>query len=81
MLSPYEMLQSHGLQHASLTFASLYSKFAQTHVYWVGDAIQPSHPLLPRSPPNLNLSSIRVFSNEAKGLLGSSYQVAKVLEL
>ena len=33
MLSPYEMLQSHGLQHASLIFASLYSKFAQTHVY------------------------------------------------
>ena len=22
-------------------------EFAQTHVYWVGDAIQPSHPLLP----------------------------------
>ena len=24
--------------------------FAQTHVYWVGDAAQPSHPLLPPSP-------------------------------
>ena len=22
-------------------------EFAQTHVHWVGDAIQPSHPLLP----------------------------------
>ena len=31
-------------------------EFAQTHVYWVGDAIQPSHPLLPTSPPALNLS-------------------------
>ena len=26
-------------------------KFAQTHVHWVGDAIQPSHPLSSPSPP------------------------------
>ena len=31
-------------------------EFAQTHVYWVDDAIQPSHPLPPPSPPVLNLS-------------------------
>ena len=31
-------------------------EFAQTHVYWVSDAIQPSHPLSPPSPPALNLS-------------------------
>ena len=31
-------------------------EFTQTHVYWVGDAIQPSHPLLPSSPPAFNLS-------------------------
>ena len=31
-------------------------EFAQTHVHWVGDAIQPSHPLWPPSPPALNLS-------------------------
>ena len=37
----------------------------QTHVHWVGDAIQPSHPLLSPSPPTFNLSSIRVFSNES----------------
>ena len=30
--------------------------FTQTHVYWVGDTIEPSHPLLPPSPPALNLS-------------------------
>ena len=36
-------------------------EFTQTHVYWVGDAIQPSHPLLSPSPPTFNL---RVFSNE-----------------
>ena len=38
-------------------------EFAQTHVHWVNDAIQQSHPLLPTSPA-LNLSSIRVFSSE-----------------
>ena len=26
-------------------------ELAQTHVHWVGDAVQPSHPLLPPSPP------------------------------
>ena len=31
-------------------------EFAQTHVHWFGDAIQPSHPLPPPSPPALNLS-------------------------
>ena len=29
---------------------------AQIHIYWVSDAIQPSHPLLPLSTPALNLS-------------------------
>ena len=48
----------------------------QTHVHWVGDAIQPSHPLLSPSPPALNLS-------QHQGLFKwviSSHQVAKVLE-
>ena len=35
--------------------------FAQTHVHWVGDAIQSSHPLSPCSSFALNLSHIRVF--------------------
>ena len=53
------------------------SEPAQTHVHWVGDAIQPSHPLSSASPPALNLS-------QHQGLfqwVGSSHQVAKVLEL
>ena len=29
---------------------------AQTHVHQVSDAIQPSYPLLPSSPPTFNLS-------------------------
>ena len=31
-------------------------EFAQTHVHWVSDAIQQSHPLLPPSPPAFNIS-------------------------
>ena len=30
--------------------------FTQTHVHWVSDAIQPSHPLLSPSPPTFILS-------------------------
>ena len=37
----------------------------QTHVHWVGEANQPSHPLLSPSPPALNLSQHLVFSNES----------------
>ena len=32
-------------------------EFAETHVHWVGDGIQLSHPLLPSSPPALSLSN------------------------
>ena len=31
-------------------------ELAQTHVHWVGDAIQPSHLLSSPSPPSFNLS-------------------------
>ena len=40
-------------------------EFTQTHVHRVGDAIQPSHPLLSPSPPAPIPPSIRVFSNES----------------
>jgi len=40
-------------------------ELAQTHVYWVGDAIQPSHSLSSPSPPAFNLSQYRVFSSES----------------
>ena len=48
----------------------------QTQVHWVGDAIQPSHPLSSPSPPALKLS-------QHQGLfkwVSSSHQVTKVLE-
>ena len=37
----------------------------QTHVHWVSDAIQLSHPLLSPSPPALNLSQHQCLSNES----------------
>ena len=40
-------------------------EFIQTHVHWVGDAIQASHPLSSPSPPAPNPPSTRVFSNES----------------
>ena len=40
-------------------------ELTQTHVHWVGDAIQPSHPLLFPSPPVSLFPSIRVFPNES----------------
>ena len=36
-------------------------EFTQTHVHWVSDAIQPSHPLLFPSPPAFNLSQHQSF--------------------
>ena len=52
-------------------------EFTQTHVHWLGNAIQPSHPLsLSLSPPTPNPS-------QHQGLfrwVSSSHQVAKVLE-
>ena len=46
----------HGLQHARPPFHHQLPEFTQTRVHWVGDAIQPSHPLSSPSPPALNLS-------------------------
>ena len=40
-------------------------KFTQTHVHWVSDAIQPSHPLLSLILLPSIFPSIRVFSNES----------------
>ena len=51
-------------------------EFTQTHVHWIDDGIQPSHPLLAPSSPAFNLS-------QNQGIFQwvcSSHQVAKVLE-
>ena len=51
-------------------------EFTQTHVHWVSDAIQPSHPLSSPSPSALNLSQHQGLFK----LISPSHQVAKVLE-
>ena len=43
---------------------SLSPRVCLNSCHWVGDAIQPFHPLLPASPPALNLPSIKIFSSE-----------------
>ena len=48
-------------------------EFAQTHVHWVGDAIQPSHPLSPPSAFAFNLSQ----HQDLFQWVSSSHQVAK----
>ena len=51
-------------------------EFVQVHVYCISDAIQPSHPLTPSSPPALNLS-------QHQGLFQwviCSHQMTKILE-
>ena len=67
-----DSLWPHELQHTWLPSLHL-QEFAQIHIHWVGDAIQPSHPLLPPSPPALSLC-------QHQGLLqwvGFLHQVAK----
>ena len=51
-------------------------EFIQTHVHWVGDAIQPSHPLWSLSRPSFNLSQHQGLFKWVRSL----HQVAKVLE-
>ena len=61
---------------ASLIITNCQSLF-KLNVHWVGDATQPSHPLLSPSPPAFNLS-------QHQGLfkwVSSLRQVAKVLEV
>ena len=70
-----DTLQHHEPQHARPPCRSPTARATQTHVHWIGDAIQPSHPLSSPSPPALNLS-------QHQGLckwVSFSHHVAKVL--
>ena len=70
-----DSLQPHESQHTRPPCPSSTPRVHPTHVHWVGDAIQPSHPLSSPSPA-LNLS-------QHQGLfqwVSSSHQLAKVLE-
>ena len=72
-----DSLRPHEPQHARLPVHHQLLEFTQTHIHWVGDAIQPSHPLSTPSTPAFNLT-------QHQGLfqwVSSLHQVAKVLEL
>ena len=72
-----DSLWPHGLQHAILSCPSPTPGSYSNSRPWVGDDIQPPHPLLSPSTPALNLS-------QHKGLfqwVSSLHQAAKVLQL
>ena len=64
-----DSLRPHEPQHSRLPCPSQLPESTQTHVRWVGDVIQPFHPLLSLSPPASIFPSIRVFSNESALLI------------
>ena len=68
----------HPMNHSTpgLPVHHQFPEFTQTHVHWVSDDIQPSHPLSSPSPPSLNLSQ----HQDLFKWVSSSHQVAKVLE-
>ena len=71
-----DSLWPHELQHTRPPCPSPTPRVTQTHVHWVGDAIQPSHPLLSPPSPVGSLS-------QHQGLfkwVSSLHQVAKLLE-
>ena len=61
---------------ADLPFHQQLQEFTQTHVHWVGDAIQLSHPLLSPSPPAFNHSQNQGFFQWVSSL----HQGPKVLQ-
>ena len=59
-----DSLRPHGLQHTRLPCHHQLPELAQTHVYWVSDAIQPYHPL---SCPSLPAFTHSAFNPPASG--------------
>ena len=72
-----DSLQPHELQYARPPCPSPLPEFTQTHVHWVGDAIQSSHPRSSPSPPAPNPSQHQSLFQWVNSL----HEVAKVLEL
>ena len=68
------------MNHSTLGFPVHHLEFlehAQTHVHWVSDVIQTSHPLSPLSPLDLSLSQHQGFFQRVR----FSHKVAKVFKL
>ena len=71
-----DSLRPHESWHARPPCPSPTPEFTQTHVHWVSDAIQPSHPLSSPSPLAPNPSQHQSLFQS----VNSSHEVAKVLE-
>ena len=71
-----DSLRPHGLQHARPLYLYQLPELTQTHIHWVSDAIQTSHPLPPSSPFVFSLSQNQGLFH----LVGSLHQGAKVLD-
>ena len=77
--SIHGIFQARVLEWVAIAFSYVHQQLpelTQTHAHWIGDAIQPSHPLSSPSPPTFSLS-------QCQGLfqwVSFSHQVAKVLE-
>ena len=71
-----DSLRPHESQHTRLPVHHQLLEFTQTHVHWVSDAIQPSHPLSSPSPPAPNPSQHQSLFQ----WVNSSHEVAEVLD-
>ena len=71
-----DYLRPHGLQHSRSPCPSPTLGVYSNSCHWVGEAIQPSHPLSSPSPLVFNLSQHQSLFK----LLSTSHQVANVLE-
>ena len=65
---------------ASLSF-TVSQEFAKIHARWVGDVIQPSHPLMPSSPFVFNLSQHLYMTTGKTIALTIQTSVGKVISL
>ena len=75
LLSRVQLLRPLDCSTPGLPVHHQHPEFTQTHVHWVSDTIQPSHPLSSPSPA-FNLSQHQGLFKRVR----SSHQVAKVLE-
>ena len=77
LLSGVQLCEPMNCCMPGLSVPQYFPEFAEVNVHWIGDAIQPSHPLLPSSPFTFSHS-------QHQGLfqwVDSLHQVAKILEL
>ena len=77
LLSPVQLFATLWTAARQVSLSFTISEFAQTHAYWVGDAIKPSYPLSLASNPAINLSQHQglfkwVFASGGQGIEASA---------